>query len=514
MAFKKGYLKHFLCSFFIFSIALVLRLYQFINYFEWFSPRYSIDFFTSLHLDRFDESYHRWFMDLLTLRNNFYYKDFKPLSNLAIVWLPGFQYASLILMFFLKNESILIPRFFNLIIGSLTCIIVYAICLKLYDNKAWPALIGGLVLAFQPWHIDYSINGTSEVFLSFFIMLSIYFFLQNKINLFSIFSFLTMLIDYSGWIIIAFLIFVGVYYKKWKLFSKPFLAFLSVLAIWSLWSFLNTGFPIAWITSYAFSIGWRLGLNLKVLPFYFLVALSMTTLLFYLGLIFGTLHSLKTRIFSSLILYYTIVYSFAHALGLDLGNISRLIPIMPILALIIPPALPKFSGSLKKKSLISIALLLLLFIPYSFQIYIGPAKSYMVMPEYRAGIKLKESYENGKILCDSPAIIYHSGLAPDSFLSFENLFWYSENKNQTRLELWLKENNITMLVWHNATFSIAPKLFPELGEGKTNYSFNGIKLSLLYEDSKRTWKIPELNHWEHAYDAPDIMIYKIEYEKE
>ena len=492
-------------------MALTLRFYQFINYFEWFSLRYDIDFYKSLHLDRFDESYHRWFMDVLTLRNNFYYTDFKPLSNLAIIWLPGFQYSSLLLMWLLKNESILVPRIFNLIIGSLTCVIVYAICFRLYDNKVWPALIGGLVLAFQPWHIDYSINGTSEVLLGFLVTLAIYFFLQDKTNLFSIFSFFAMLIDYPSWIIIAFLISIGIYYRKWRLISKPFLVFLSVLAFWSLWSLVSAKSPIAWLTSYAFSIGWKLKFDLKVLPFYFLIALSMTTLLFYLGLFFGTLHSWRTRIFSALIIYYTTVYSFAHALGLDLGSVSRLIPIMPILALTIPPAVPKFSGNLKKKSLISIALLLLLFIPYSFQISIGPAKSYMVMPEYRAGLKLKEFYNGGKILCDSPAIVYHSGLDINSFLSFENLFWYSKNKNQKELKTWLERNNITILVWHNVTFSIAPKLFPELSKGETHYYYDGITLTLLYEDSKRTWKIPELNHWEHAYDAPDILIYRIEY---
>ncbi|MEM3507239.1 MAG: hypothetical protein QXT31_06270, partial [Candidatus Bathyarchaeia archaeon] len=483
---------------------------QFLNYFEWFSPRYDVNFLETLHLDRLDESYHRWFIDVLTLKNNFYYSDFKPISNLAIVWLPGFQYSSLFLMFLLKNESILVPRIFNLIVGSLTCIIVYAVCLRLYNNEIWPALVGGLVLAFQPWHIDYSINGTSEVLLGFLIMLVIYYFLQGKTNLFSVFSFLAMLIDYPSWIIIAFLILIGIYCKKWKLISKPFLAFLSILVIWSLWSFVNTGNPIAWITSYAFSVGWKLKFDLKVLPFYFLIALSITTLLFYLGLFFGTIHSHETRIFSALLICYTVVYSLAHALGLDLGDISRLIPMMPILALIIPSALPKFSGSLKRKSLIGIALLLLLFIPYSFQVYIGPAKSYMIMPEYRAGLKLKEFYEGGRILCDSPAIAYHSGLSIDSFLSFEKLFWYSKNKTQEKLKVWLKQNNVTILVWHNATFSMAPKLFPELNKGGTQY-YDGVTLTLLYEDSKRTWKIPELNHWEHAYDAPDILIYKVEY---
>ncbi|MEM3061274.1 MAG: hypothetical protein QW265_02575, partial [Candidatus Bathyarchaeia archaeon] len=501
MIFEKPSFKQFICSFFVFAIAFALRFYQLMNYLEWFSPRYSIDFFTSLHIDRLDESYHRWFIDVLTLKNNFYYTDFKPISNLAIVWLPGFQYASLFLMWLLNNESILVPRIFNLFVGSSTCVVVYAVCLLLYENRTWPALIGGLILAFQPWHIDYSINGTSEVFLGFFIMLSVYFFLQNKTNIFSISSFLTMLIDYSGWIIIAFLILVGVYHKKWKPISKPLLAFLSVLTIWLLWSFMDSGSPIAWLTSYAFSIGWRLKLDLSVLPFYFLVALSMTTLLFYLGLFFGFLHSWKTRIFSALIVGYTVIYSLAHALGLDLGSISRLIPIMPILALTIPPALPRFSGSLRKKALISVALLLLLFIPYSFQVYIGPAKSYIIMPEYRAGLKLKEFYSGGRILCDSPAIAYHSGLNPNSFLSFENLFWYDKNKNQEELRLWLKENDVTMLVWHNVTFSLAPKLFPELGEvlgkelelGKEEVKYyDGIKLILLYEDSKRTWKVPEL----------------------
>ena len=148
----------------------------------------------------------------------------------------------------------------------------------------------------------------------------------------------------------------------------------------------------------------------------------MTFFLFFIGVIFGLFKGGNVRLLTGVMVISIGIYSLAHYVGLDFGDQSRVILLLPILAAVIPSAFPKFSGSKKKRFMIAFMLLLVLVIPYFSQNWIFPRKVYIVMPEYRAGRALSEMYEGGKILVDSPVVVYASRLQVNQFISYETRF--------------------------------------------------------------------------------------------
>ena len=485
--------------------------------------------FFTMPLDRLDESYHRWLISVLTLENNGVYTDLKPMPNFALVWMPLFQYLTAFLVLISRNALIDVPRLLSLASGAATCAIAYLICLRIYGRR-WFGLVGGLVLAFQPWHIDYSTLATPEALLGLTASASIYFLLTDNWKAFSLFSALTMLTSYEGWFIAAFLLLLGWRYRKWPrmMIAPPAAVILAVFVVWCSWSFANTGDPLAWFETYLSSIGWfpQIKDPSERLIFYTNETLKMSFFLLALGIFFGMMRGRETRAFATLIISYIAFYSLATLFSLDPGYEGRLVPLMPILALIVPSAFPKYSGRLRRRLLICLYLLLIILVPYVSLSWIFPEKVYVVSPEYRTGLWIRDNAGSGVILSDFPSIIYHSRLEPNRFLSFDYLAWYLEDPDPTKLESWLTEHNVRYIIWQKVPYSIGWKIFPQLVkegyvkefailEPAGSFEMGHIKLTLVYEDSLRL-HLAGPGFWEHdpAFGeprVPDIFLYEVNY---
>jgi len=497
----------------VLTIALVMRLGH---------------FFT-MPLDRLDESYHRWLISVLTLENNGVYTDLKPMPNFAIVWMPLFQYLTAFLILMSRSTLIDVPRLLSLASGAMTCAIAFLICLRIYGRR-WFGLIGGLALAFQPWHIDYSTLATPEALLGLMASAAIYFFLTDNWKAFSLFSALTMLTSYEGWFIAALLLLLIWRYKKWSRtkMALPVAMILAVFLLWCSWSFANTGKPFAWFETYLSSIGWfpQIKDPWERLIFYTNETLKMSFFLLAMGLFFGMMRGKETRALAALIISYIAFYSLATLLSLDPGYEGRLIPLMPILALILPSAFPRYSGRLRRRLLICLYLLLIILIPYVSLSWIFPQKVYVISPEYRTGLWIRQNASSGVILSDFPSITYHSRLEPSRFLSYDYLAWYMEDPDPAKLESWLREHNVRYVIWQKVPYSIGWKIFPQLVEEEyvkeflilkpaESFELGHIKLTLVYEDSLRL-HLAGPGFWEHdpAFGeprVPDIFLYEVNY---
>jgi len=485
--------------------------------------------FFIMPLDRLDESYHRWLISILTLENNGVYTDLKPMPNFAIVWMPLFQYLTAFLMLISRSTLIDVPRLLSLASGAMTCAIAYLICLRIYGRRRF-GLVGGLVLAFQPWHIDYSTLATPEALLGLMASAAIYFFLTDNWKAFSLFSALTMLTSYEGWFIAAMLLLLIWRYRKWSRtkMALPVAMMLAIFILWCSWSYTNTGGPFAWFETYLSSIGWfpQIKDPSERLIFYTNETLKMSFFLLALGLFFGMMRGKETRALAALIISYIAFYSLATLFSLDPGYEGRLIPLMPILALTVPSAFPKYSGRLRRRSLICLYLLLIILVPYVSLSWIFPEKVYVVSPEYRTGIWIRDNADSGLILSDFPSIIYYSKLEPSRFLSYDYLAWYLKDPDPAKLESWLGEHNIRYVIWQEVPYSIGWKIFPQLAREEyvdkylilkpaESFELGHIKLTLVYEDSLRLYLAGQ-GFYEHdpAWGeprVPDIFLYEVNY---
>jgi len=490
--------------------ARILQLYLYQDY---FSSTYGI----RAMLDRLSEGYHRWILMVSTIRRGFVYSDFKPMPNLAVVWPPLYQYASSILMALLGSWSMWIPRALSFLSGVMACLVVSAMCHRIYGSP-WKALIGGLVLAAQPWHMDYSVLTSIEVPLGLLLCLAIWALMEDRMAPLSALLFLMMMISYTGWALSAILIALAYAQRGWDWRGGriPLASMAMALAAWCGWGYANAGSPLAWLSTYLAIIGWRPAFDPAILLFYPNLSLVMTFFVFFIGALFGAVKGGWARFAVAASILFLVVISLAHSMALDPGGIERIIPIMPLMALSVPSAFPEFKGRAARKGALALALILLILVPLSTQGLIGPRKAYVIMPEYRTALELRKRYGGGAILCDSPVIIYYSGIDPSAFLSFDHLAASGAMRDPQSIADWLRANGVSYLIWQNATFSKSWILFPDLGIAGDRWIGNA-RLSLAYEDSIRSYHGPapgkgNYTQWEHLYPGVhDLVMYKVEF---
>jgi len=480
-------------------VAIAFRVNHLYDYFGYFQSTYGIWDAP----DRIGESYHRWLMSLLTIRNGFVYSDFKPMPNLALVWLPLLQYATIPAMLITGNFTIWPERFLNVAVGAAASALVYYACRRIF-GYTWYALVGSLLLAFQPWHVDFSIMGTAKVFVALFITLQVLSYITRRGALFFLSSSLGMLTSYEAWFTTGFLALLAPKILNWpRSYGIRAASLGAIPMLWMLWSTVWTGNPFAWVLEYLSDIGWRGKADPSVSLFYFNVSLVMTLFVFFVAIVAGLLKNRESRLIAALLIAYTAYYSTAHVLTLDPGDIARVVPILPLVAICAAPAIPRPGSTLRRRLSLGLLLLAILFATYAFQIGIGPRKAYVIMPEYRAAHELARFYASGNVVVDSPIVIYYSRIDPVRFISFSSSMGQGEE-----LGIWLREHNVTFLVWINATFSRSSKLLPELASAR-EHRFGDSTLQPIYEESLRARRAGS-PHWEFDQPGtPDIVLYKV-----
>jgi hypothetical protein len=142
----------------------------------------------------------------------------------------------------------------------------------------------------------------------------------------------------------------------------------------------------------------------------------------------------------------------------------------------------------KRKNLMNKAVLLLIVliptVSLNSMITIKSSKSL----EVKAGEALKNIYDGGFVISDSPTIIYFSDIPPEKFYSTNNLFWYKNSWNKTELQNWLLNHNVKYIVWENVSYSASWWLFPELKENRI-LKFNNITLVEVFNEKEYSLNI-------------------------
>jgi len=475
-----------------------------------------ISYLDSFPIDRLWESYSRWLIDVLTIRNSWTYAP-QLAPNAAMGWLPLFQYLSMTVMVASSNFRIEPLRLTNLVLGLVTIAVLYLSVWRVFKNH-WQAAVSALFLAVQPWHIDYSTTGSDRILLGLLIVALSYAMLTGRVKLFSVLSILTMLTAYEGWFIVALEIVLGLAVGRWTLRHLTLLGIISAstAVLWMGWNAVTFGFPFYFIVSYLQSSGYAFKLNPAGLTFYVVLATAMTFGLFLIG--FGAMLLRKTpfpsyvRALAVLIAGYVGLYSVAHYFGFDAGDLpGRLVPILPIVALSVSFAFSTVPSQRRRQLLFGIILLAMLMIPYYAQTSIGPKKVYVIPPEQRVGYQLRALYHSGRVICDLPAVIYYSELEPGNFVDSLSISWYAKNLSATSLERWFDANQITYVVWQNITASPISEILPMLGSSEnyepSTYAIGSLRFQLVYEDSFAT------GYWEHDPSfagPPPIFIFQVE----
>ncbi len=158
----------------------------------------------------------------------------------------------LILAFFYKTFSIFshdIAEFsmkmVSPLFSSLTLIISYLIIKELFSKKT--ALYSLIFLTFLPLSMDYGIFGYVDSTLSFFVVLSVYFMLKNRLISSALCFGLAILTKYNGGFIFPVLLFL-IYKKNKKNFLKKTLLFISISALiglpWFARNWIQLGNPV------------------------------------------------------------------------------------------------------------------------------------------------------------------------------------------------------------------------------------------------------------------------------
>jgi len=467
-------------------------------------------------IDRLWESYSRWLIDVLTVRNSWIYAP-QLAPNAAMGWLPFFQYLSMTVMVVSSNFRIEPLRLTNMALGLLTIAVLYMSVWRVFKNH-WQATVCALFLAIQPWHIDYSTTGSDRILLGLLIVAISYAMLTGRVKLFSALAILTMLTAYEGWFIVPLEIVLGLALRQWTLRHVILLGIISssTAVLWVGWNAVTFGSAFYFIASYLQASGYVFKLDTAGLTFYLVLATVMTFGLFLIGL--GAMLLRKSpfpsyvRALAVLIAGYVGLYSVAHYFGFDAGDLpGRLVPILPIVALSVSFAFPTVPSRRRRQLLVGIILLAMLMIPYYAQTSIGPKKVYVIPPEQRVGYQLRALYHSGRVICDLPAVIYYSELEPGNFVSSSSISWYAKNLNATSLERWFDANQITFVVWQNITASPISEILPMLGASENyeppTYVVGSLRFQLVYEDSFAT------GHWEHDPSfagPPPIFVFQVE----
>jgi len=495
-------------------VAALTRFLQYQAYVDYFITTYG----SNLGLDRIGESYHRWVIDILTIRKGGFYSDFVPQPNQAIFWLPLYNYLSAIGMLLTGNWSLATCRMISAFLGTITPVVVALIARKLYGNP-WHSAIAGLVAGTLPWFVDYSLWGLPYALGAFLIAVAVYAFVMERPIPFGIVSAMAVATCYEAWPVVLVVALLAVKYRGWA-GRKAWQAngpIFAVVVLWILWSAVNVGNPSGWVLRYFSTIGWRPRFDPGDAGLYMMQLLVPTFFFGLVAVLWGIYKGQVTRVLALAILALAAVATLFHVITLDPGSPARLLVIYPIIGALVPPVFPQFKGGLPRRAVLLGVLLIWLVLPQYALVSQekGPltGKAYVEVPEYRTGKTLGELYDQGSIISDSPVVIYYSSLDPALFVSSRDIVWYRDTPDNSKFAEWLEAKHITILVWENSTSSDLQQILPDLNDGET-HQLGNVKFVPLYKDTLaerlRIAQQGGTGLWEHEYPGtPDLIIYQV-----
>jgi 4-amino-4-deoxy-L-arabinose transferase-like glycosyltransferase len=445
------------------------------------------------YLDHNGDSYHHWLTSYLTATHRYALIDFK--GNISISWLPLYHYMIAFLMNTFQVYSLDVQHAFNILLGSLTCLLVLVLARE--SGSLGIGFAAGLALALQPWFVDITTLGVSEVSAIFLLTSGIYFFLRGKVTLSAIPVALAMLIRYEAWIFALVLLIVGMIQKRstQKQFATYAIVCAAVVVGWSLISWIQTGQLTSWYTIQTATVRWdRLFTGTTgSIQEYLEMLVRMTSGMFLIGLCVGLLkNDRKAKLLLALELGYLLMIVFQYFRGtvpFQARFLSYLFPLTAVLS----PSIVKFSSKLLRRQnyrfVVSFLILTMIVVYPVYDQYwtiLSPKVDQTqfdrhVAAELIAGKLLGETYTNGTVLCDSPTIIYYSHLDPSKFLSTNELEWYTRTWSKSELASWIGIHEVRYLIWQNVSYSSSWWMFPELSNGSELRVFFGNNQQMMFK---------------------------------
>ena len=133
-------------------------------------------------------------------------------------FMPTSIYTS-VPVFWLFDLNSVTARLIPAILGILDIFLVYALALLVFKNRIF-ALLSAFFLAISPWHLHFARSAYDHNFALFFYLLGTVLFIyevkKKRLPIFSIISFLLAVFSYRGMSIIAFPLFIALFWYGWK----------------------------------------------------------------------------------------------------------------------------------------------------------------------------------------------------------------------------------------------------------------------------------------------------------
>jgi 4-amino-4-deoxy-L-arabinose transferase-like glycosyltransferase len=432
---------------------------------------------TANYIDHNGDSYHHWLTSYLTATSNYEHIDYKG-DTVNVAWLPLYHYVIAVLMNVFNTYNLNVQHSFNILLGSLTCLLVFAL-MRNYDSAA-PGFAAGLALAVQPWFVDLTTLGISEIMAIFFLVLGVYVFVRGKIAWSVLPVTLAMLVRYEAWVFALALLVIGIVQKRAS--HRQFLVYLAFCAAvvigWSLNSWTQTGHFTSWYSIQSMTVRWDRLFTSGVggIQEYVQMLIEATAGMFVLGLAVGMLKKDRdTQLLFLLAVAFLSMVIFQFYRGTAPFQVRFLSYLFPLTAILSSKAatLPVIASKrTNRRILLSFMVLAIVVVfPLWNQYWIlSPTTDQKrldihVASEMVAGELLGNTYIGGTVLCDSPTIIYYSNLDPSTFYSTSSLGWYPQTWSKSELATWMRERDIRYLIWQNVSYSASWLLFPELSCG-------------------------------------------------
>lgn len=272
---------------------------------------------------------------------------------------------TLAVLYFLKLGSL--TEFLMPVIGALSIIVLFVLCKKMFNKNI--ALYSAALLSFLPLHVFYSGKILTDVFSTFFIILTVLFFWEGfeekKIKsklLFGVFLALSVLARYTIlWMVPVFLFYLILRNRNFSFLKDKFLwmsigLFFITLSPWFIYSIMTYGNPLGAFVHGMKAVSYWGGVQ----PWYFYLSnsfsmFSILPIVFLASLFFIFIKKIgKSYAAMFLLLWFLVFFAFA---SLTSHKEDRfLLPLVPPFVIISALSL----GNLRKKNLILILITLAL----------------------------------------------------------------------------------------------------------------------------------------------------------
>jgi len=164
------------------------------------------------------------------------------LNNLYGFWLPLYQFFCSIISLVI-NQPVYVARFVSVVAGTGVCVLVYLCSRILTSSQRW-ALIAGLAIALNPFHLQYSAAAMTDVPHAVMVLACLYFVLTERWTLAACAGAAACLIRLDSWLLVALVPTIQLARRR-KLPILSTLILASAPAFWLFICWKVTGNPLA-----------------------------------------------------------------------------------------------------------------------------------------------------------------------------------------------------------------------------------------------------------------------------